>query len=1836
MAMAMSPKARKLAEQKAAEEAAKPVDKKAAKKAELAAKKKALEEKKAAKQAAKSKKAEAKAQKKSLADATPEEEAFVSVMDMDKPVSQQQGNSEEEYELPTKGDMAVAAGGAVLKAKKGLVKGTVKGTASLTKAAVKGTVKGTVAVAKSDTTSSVLKATVKGSVSATGTVLKGAATGAGKVLDASGLGKVSDAVGAAGSGLAAVGNAAGKFTLRMLQDDPDMDFDENGYLIPDIGIDDLMGEVYAHSENEMAHKSDVECEAAAIVSDNIMASLLNQFEVAIEQWDLTLEMCNLGMNSQNHNDDIIEHIEHINELKYDVYITAAQRVEEFISDMRECEKEMHEAQHLKGVAGATHMKEAKMKKKERLMITREEFLAYEQNYLEKLDEEVLLLQQRHPLADYFLDYWKSHDRMCGNVYNSLMDLDKQIDKEIERMPLNVLCEYRRELTTEAFSHGVGRMPDFDVPSMIASHTFLHCPEHDDAFWTYRVDEETWRHAHDDVPTKPADGEAIVALHLPPDPHAGKPKDMLMSLIEDAECPQSLGSDQRLFRTADNQQQLAALQEELSEFTFKELKNRALANDISEEEIAEAEAGLQKNPLKAMWKIANPIARSADRLERQQEDFQHLTGWVQMPDVEGNYVDLFCTVSEEDLIFWETDTYLSHADPVLVLKLAEITGTVLTTDRADLEPHPDRPDERPAGIDEEGQIIKSVIKLVTEYTTWRMKFNPKYPEVTKIWWRELCGASKYAKQQDAEDMQYARHFNRRLFPRNGQAEMPGEMPIWKKVEGMALATKDSSGSALKTTAIAVLRGTDAAAGKVFAGTTAGSKMMIKGSLAATKATAKGTLAGGYLLTQNALKKSVLYTPSLLGASVDGARRARKLMAIAAMGGADATDATLEMSVLAGEQVLKGTGFLLKKTLKGTVATSILAANAAKETAKAAATTGQAGTKLGLKAAVAGAKQSAEMAGEGKEKLQQMKEDRAIEQQRKALAEAQGEHQDLKDMKDRVDQRAYDATKGEEAMNAIEAEGQAALEAQGLTGGSEDLSGMTFQQKRLKLQEISTKGKKGSLKKFLGGQLGYEHPHPMFTLTDEELATMDKKEQIDYKRATLRAKKETREEAEKAKKEELAALPFAEREARIAADAAKEKAAEVAAKAQAKVDKKAAKQAAKADKKDAKKKGKKGLSVEVPEGEAAGDMPSKDTEPAVVNGGFDPLLFDSTGKELSAKDKKKAALAAKKKALEEKKAQRAAKKGKGKGKGGTTPQPEPEPEPAPGAVGAVATAASGGEENPLAPVVNGGFDPLLFDSTGKELSAKDKKKAALAAKRKALEEKKAARKSAKKGKKDDKKPSKDSDPVKTPQPQPEPEPEVGAPVVPTPGAVATPAIEVEAPVKEMSAKEKKKAELAAKKKALEQKKAARKSAKQGKKDDKKDKKTADVPATPATPATPAPAAPSTPAVPTPQAAAPIEVETPVKEMSAKEKKKAELAAKKKALEEKKAARKSGKKGSPKPDKKADKKAAKQAEKDQPKHATMRNPRAEAEAAKAEELAALAAAQPFQPASDTPTPEEAAPPPVLSKKEQKKADLAAKKAALEAKKAERAAAKDKAKGKKGKGKGKEEEEAEAPKQPSLTARCYCCQKQFARSTLDANEGLCRPACLTEWDERNAALPMDQRQNRPIRHSTYQQELIGAQANKVSATSILNRLDEHKQDLQAGMSDMMVYAPTRDRDKIETVRNTLTTKDQEGWDAQKAALESAGVKAQGNEDADLVAHRQEELAKKQAAFKAKEAELKAKEEAHPELAAAARKSKGDKMKSSLQPEPEPEPEVKLSKKEQKKKEIAEKKAAVRPYHML
>eukprot|EP01050_Picozoa_sp_SAG11_P005853 SAG11_NODE_429_length_9534_cov_14.689242_5_plen_91_part_00 len=36
----------------------------------------------------------------------------------------------------------------------------------------------------------------------------------------------------------------------------------------------------------------------------------------------------------------------------------------------------------------------------------------------------------------------------------MLDIDKAIDKEINRIPLDALVEFRRELTTETFIHGV--------------------------------------------------------------------------------------------------------------------------------------------------------------------------------------------------------------------------------------------------------------------------------------------------------------------------------------------------------------------------------------------------------------------------------------------------------------------------------------------------------------------------------------------------------------------------------------------------------------------------------------------------------------------------------------------------------------------------------------------------------------------------------------------------------------------------------------------------------------------------------------------------------------------------------------------------------------------------------------------------------------------------------------------------------------------------------------------------------------------------------------------------------------------------------------------------------------------------------------------------------------------------------------------------------------------------------------------------------------------------------------------------------------------------------------
>ena len=91
-------------------------------------------------------------------------------------------------------------------------------------------------------------------------------------------------------------------------------------------------------------------------------------------------------------------------------------------------------------------------------------------------------------------------QICTTVYNSMVDIDKAIDKEIGRIPLDTLVEYRRELTTESFIHG-GIVPHFHMPAFITSHSFLKCPAFDDHFWSYRLTKENFQKAQRSFPIK---------------------------------------------------------------------------------------------------------------------------------------------------------------------------------------------------------------------------------------------------------------------------------------------------------------------------------------------------------------------------------------------------------------------------------------------------------------------------------------------------------------------------------------------------------------------------------------------------------------------------------------------------------------------------------------------------------------------------------------------------------------------------------------------------------------------------------------------------------------------------------------------------------------------------------------------------------------------------------------------------------------------------------------------------------------------------------------------------------------------------------------------------------------------------------------------------------------------------------------------------------------------------------------------------------------------------------------------------------------------------------------
>jgi hypothetical protein len=656
-----------------------------------------------------------------------------------------------------------------------------------------------------------------------------------------------------------------RFTLRMLQNDPDNEW-LDGMLIPDIEIDGLMGDVYHHSNTEMVHKNDVEHEAANIVADNLMASLLNQFECAVEDWDESLQVCNNEMSLQNHNEEITTHMEKIIEFKYDVYITSAQRMDEFQRQLKEIEDELLSAGGKIGREGLEAVATAKGRKTKLLLETRRDFLRFEEDFLEKLQKEVFLLQRRSPLADACLRYWKSHDRVSGFVYNALCDIDKQIDREVERMPLDLLCEYRRELTSEALSHGVGRMPPFDVPAMIGSHTFLHCPDHYESFWTYRVNEDTWRHRLDGVRAKPST----------------------------------------------------------------------------------------------------------------------LQGWVGMLDMEGNFVDLWAVITPEDLLFFEHKNYVETRAPALVLKLSEFTGVILSAG-----PEP--------ALDEDGTPVLTVIKLVTEYTVWRLKFHAGRPDIPKLWWQELLGARSYALKNADPELAFSRHFNRRLFPRNAQAEVPGGEPIWKRMERMCLMAKDGVGGTLKLGAIGALRGADMGARKLMSlgavTSKAGGKLLLRGSIAATRATAQGTLEGGYLLAKATVSGSVLFRKAALSATVQGSRAGWALLRQTGKGAASTTgELSLQASKLVAGQLSKSMKYSLDKTFR----LGLKSGKMAEGMAKAGASKAAAGAAAG--AAAAGAAVTA--TGEAIAAKQEARLDSKLQEQRERAEEAQAEVARLQDIQAQV--------------------------------------------------------------------------------------------------------------------------------------------------------------------------------------------------------------------------------------------------------------------------------------------------------------------------------------------------------------------------------------------------------------------------------------------------------------------------------------------------------------------------------------------------------------------------------------------------------------------------------------------------------------------------------------------------------------------------------------------------------------------------------------------------------------------------------------------------------------------
>jgi hypothetical protein len=240
----------------------------------------------------------------------------------------------------------------------------------------------------------------------------------------------------------------------------------------------LIKQVYTHDSTIMEVKAQAEYEGAKRVTRNLKESLRNLISEASEELEELLHACKYTLkqeaSKQGHTTIAFAALK---EAKNHYHHSASDQTTSFKTRLHRAEADVE-------------MRVAVIEDEKDAILTFEE---RENEVLHTVGQE-FINRGKHHLSAIFLKYWKDHDRLCTTIYNGMLDIDKAIDKEINRIPLDALVEFRRELTTEGFIHGCN-MPFFHMPAFITSHSFLKAPNFDDQFWAYRLSEKRWLHSH---------------------------------------------------------------------------------------------------------------------------------------------------------------------------------------------------------------------------------------------------------------------------------------------------------------------------------------------------------------------------------------------------------------------------------------------------------------------------------------------------------------------------------------------------------------------------------------------------------------------------------------------------------------------------------------------------------------------------------------------------------------------------------------------------------------------------------------------------------------------------------------------------------------------------------------------------------------------------------------------------------------------------------------------------------------------------------------------------------------------------------------------------------------------------------------------------------------------------------------------------------------------------------------------------------------------------------------------------------------------------------------------